>query len=123
MSVPVQGEGGRARPGGPTPTPLVDTPWPRDHSAPRRTIPVIGRRDPMDHPVRLAKASGHGSNSSAEKVRPDTTPDPLVMASGERVTDADRWYQARRPEISCPRSGTIALMVNGPGPGCTTGTD
>src|SRR5207244_672211 len=63
------------------------------------TIPFLGHHDPMGSPVRLAKATGHGSNSSADKVRPSTRPDPLVLASGERVTDAGRWYQARRPEI------------------------
>jgi hypothetical protein len=39
------------------------------------------------------------SNYSEEKVRPYTLPDPLLMASGQRVTDADQWFQARRPEI------------------------
>ena len=73
-------------------------------------------------PVRLAKASGHGSNSRADKLRPDTLPNPLVLASGERVTDADRWYKARSPEINCPRSGTVSLAGKGPGPGSTTGT-
>ena len=52
-------------------------------------IPLIGRRDPKGNPVRLARATGHVSNYSEEKVRPYTLPDPLVMASGDRVTDAD----------------------------------
>ena len=86
-------------------------------------VPLIGRRDPMGNPVRLAKATGHVSNSSAEKVRPDTLPDRLVLASGEGVADAGRGYQARLPEISCPRSGTVSSTVKGPGPGPTTGTD
>jgi hypothetical protein len=62
-------------------------------------VPFIGRRDPEGNPVRLAKATGHVSNYSEEKVRPYTLPDPLVMAGGERVTTADQWFQARRPEI------------------------
>src|SRR5262249_42733560 len=62
-------------------------------------VPFISGRDPKGNPVRLAKATGHVSNYSEEKVRPYTLPDPLVMASGERVTSADRWFKARRPEI------------------------
>ena len=74
-------------------------------------VPFIGRRDPMGNPVRLAQATGPVSNDSADKVRPDTLPDPLVLASGERVADGGRGYQARRPEISCPRSCTVSLTV------------
>jgi hypothetical protein len=62
-------------------------------------IAFIGRSDPMGNPVRLARATGHVSNYSEDKVRPYTLPDPLVMASGERVTGADQWFKARRPEI------------------------
>jgi hypothetical protein len=62
-------------------------------------IPFIGRRDPKGNPVRLTRATGHVSNYSEEKVRPYTLPDPLVMASGERVSGADQWFKARRPEI------------------------
>ncbi len=62
-------------------------------------VPFIGRRDAKGNPVRLAKATGHVSNYSEDKVRPYTLPDPLILASGERVTSADRWFQARRPEI------------------------
>jgi hypothetical protein len=62
-------------------------------------VPFIGRRDPKGNPVRLAKATGHVSNYSEERVRPYTLPDSLVMASGERVTGADQWHRARRPEI------------------------
>jgi hypothetical protein len=62
-------------------------------------VPFIGRRDAKGNPVRLARATGHVSNYSEDKVRPYTLPDPLVMASGERVTGADQWFKARRPEI------------------------
>jgi hypothetical protein len=62
-------------------------------------IPYIGRSDPKGNPVRLAKASGHVSNYSEEKLRPYSLPDPLVLANGERVASADRWFHARRPEI------------------------
>jgi hypothetical protein len=62
-------------------------------------VSFIGRVDPKGNPVRLARATGHVSNYSEEKVRPYTLPDPLVMANGERVTSADQWLKARRPEI------------------------
>jgi hypothetical protein len=62
-------------------------------------VPLIGRRDPKGNPVRLAKATGHVSNYSEEKVRPFTLPDPLAMADGRRVTGADQWFKVRRPEI------------------------
>ena len=83
-----------------TPTP------PRDQDAPAPgtrgnpdNVPFIGRSDPKGNPVRLARTTGHVSNYSEERVRPYTLPDPLVMANGERVTTADRWFKARRPEI------------------------
>jgi hypothetical protein len=52
-------------------------------------LPFIGRRDAKGNPVRLAKATGHVSNYSEERVRPYALPDPLVMVSGERVANAD----------------------------------
>ena len=61
-------------------------------------IPFIGRRDPKGNPVRLTRATGHVSNYSVAKVPPYTLPDPLVMASGERVTSAEQWFAGRRPE-------------------------
>jgi hypothetical protein len=62
-------------------------------------VPFIGKRDPGNNPVRLAKATGHVSNYVEEKVPPYTLPDPLVMNSGERVTSAEMWRTRRRPEI------------------------
>ncbi len=62
-------------------------------------VPLIGRADPKGNPIRLARATGHVSNYSEEKVRPYTLPDPLVMTNGERVAGADQWFKARRPEI------------------------
>ncbi len=38
-------------------------------------------------------------NYDEAKVRPYTLPDPLAMAGGGRVTDAQTWLQRRRPEI------------------------
>jgi hypothetical protein len=62
-------------------------------------VPFIGRSDPKGNPVRLAKSTGHVSNYSEDKVRPYSLPDPLVMASGERVASANQWFKSRRPEI------------------------
>ena len=62
-------------------------------------VPFIGRRDPGNNPVRLARATGHVSNYDEKKVPPYTLPDPLIMASGERVDSAEKWFKGRRPEI------------------------
>ena len=62
-------------------------------------LPYLGKRDPKGNPVRLAKATGHVSNYSEDKVPKYTLPDPLVLTSGERVTTADAWAKKRRPEI------------------------
>jgi hypothetical protein len=62
-------------------------------------VPYIGKSDPSGNPVRLAKATGHVSNYSEDKVAPYTLPEALVMASGERVTTAQMWRDRRRPEI------------------------
>ena len=40
-----------------------------------------------------------GTITDEAKVPPYTLPDPLVLASGERVTDAASWRSARRPEL------------------------
>src|SRR5207245_1507413 len=62
-------------------------------------VPYIGKRDPNGNPVRLAKATGHVSNYSEDKVPKYTLPDPLVLANGERVTTPEAWTNKRRPEI------------------------
>ncbi len=62
-------------------------------------VPFIGKSDPGGNPVRLAKATGHVSNYSEDKVPAYTLPDPLIMANGERVTSAKMWRERRRPEI------------------------
>ena len=62
-------------------------------------VPYIGKSDPQGNPVRLAKATGHVSNYTEEKAPPFTLPDPLVMASGQRITTAEQWTKERRPEI------------------------
>jgi len=62
-------------------------------------VPYIGKSDPKGNPVRLAKATGHVSNYSEDKVAPYTLPDPLVLADGQKVVTADDWTKKRRPEI------------------------
>src|SRR5262245_32977741 len=62
-------------------------------------VPYIGKSDPKGNPVRLARATGHVSNYTEEKVPAYTLPDPLVLANGQRVTSAEMWVKQRRPEI------------------------
>lgn len=62
-------------------------------------IPFIGKSDKNGNPVRLAKATGHVSNYSEDKIAPYTLPDPLVLTGGERVTSPESWTKKRRPEI------------------------
>lgn len=42
---------------------------------------------------------GHWTNYDPAKADTGPLPDPLVLKSGERVTDADTWWKKRRPEI------------------------
>jgi hypothetical protein len=44
-------------------------------------------------------SSGHWSNYDEAEAGSYTLPDPLVLLSGERVTDAQTWFEKRRPEI------------------------
>jgi hypothetical protein len=76
--------------------PNLPAPGTRGNAA---NVPYIGKRDPGDNPVRLARATGHVSNYDEAKVPPYTLPDPLIMADGTRVTSAEQWFQKRRPEI------------------------
>jgi hypothetical protein len=62
-------------------------------------VPYIGKNDLNGNPVRLARATGHVSNYSEEKIPPYTLPDPLVTSSGEQVTSAEQWFTQRRGEI------------------------
>ena len=47
----------------------------------------------------LAVAQPPGANYDEAKVPPYTLPDPLVMANGQKVADAETWRKQRRPEI------------------------
>jgi hypothetical protein len=62
-------------------------------------VPYIGKSDPKGNPVRLAKATGHVSNYSEDKVPPYTLPDPLVLSDGQKVASPEVWMKKRRPEI------------------------
>src|SRR5512144_3070270 len=55
--------------------------------------------DANGNPLRKALKTGHVSNYDEAKVPPYALPDPLVMADGRRVTDANMWRTRRRPEI------------------------
>lgn len=46
-----------------------------------------------------AQAQPSGFNYEESKVPDYTLPDPLTTIDGKRVTDADTWWQVRRPEI------------------------
>jgi hypothetical protein len=76
----------------------ADPPKPGDKGNPDN-VPYIGKRDPGGNPIRLAKATGHVSNYSEDRVPKYTLPDPLVQNNGERVTTPDGWAKKRRPEI------------------------
>ncbi|MEO8522037.1 MAG: acetylxylan esterase [Acidobacteriota bacterium] len=60
--------------------------------------PAAPTADANGNPLRHAK-TGHVSNYDEVKVPPYVLPDPLVMASGTRVTTAAAWRTERRPEI------------------------
>jgi hypothetical protein len=62
-------------------------------------VPFIGKNDPRGNPVRLARATGHVSNYSEDRVAPYTLPDPLVTSDKRPVTTAEMWLKRRRPEI------------------------
>ncbi len=63
-------------------------------------VPLLdAKKDAKGNPIRLAKATGHVSNYSEDKIPPYTLPDPLVTSDGKPVTTADMWFKVRRPEI------------------------
>src|SRR5262249_50861828 len=62
-------------------------------------VPFIGKKDPQGNPVRLAKATGHVSNYSEDRVAPYTLPDPLVTSDKRRVTTAEMCLTQPRPAL------------------------
>lgn len=69
------------------------------------TAPAVGttnsnnRTDARGNALRIATRTGHVSNYDESKVGSYTLPDPLVLANGQPVRDADTWFKKRRPEL------------------------
>jgi hypothetical protein len=85
----------------PNPGPL---PPPQDDpNRPPNTHPVGGNSPNWTDGVRghtIVRSSwGNWSNYDPDKADRGPLPDPLVLKNGQRVTDADTWWQKRRPEI------------------------
>jgi hypothetical protein len=59
----------------------------------------VARMDAHGNPIRVSPRTGHISNYDEDKVGTYTLPDPLVLASGQAVRDAQTWFNLRRPEI------------------------
>ena len=58
----------------------------------------LPRTDANGNPLRRAP-TGHVSNYDESKVGNYTLPDPLVLADGKPVRDAQTWFNVRRPEL------------------------
>ena len=77
------------------------TPQPAAPATPQQPPPNPSNlgNDANGNPLRKALKTGHISNYDESKVPAYTLPDPLVMADGKRVADAQTWRTKRRPEI------------------------
>src|ERR1700722_8987283 len=51
------------------------------------------------HNTYVRSGWGNWSNYDEAKANPYPLPNPLVLKNGERVTDAETWWNRRRPEI------------------------
>src|SRR5260370_26592416 len=70
---------------------------------------VAGAVGPVAPTLILSSFAAYGQTATADvhdaanydeaQVGTYTLPDPLVLANGQRVRDADTWYKKRRPEI------------------------
>src|SRR3954465_3407736 len=58
----------------------------------------LPRTDANGNALRRAP-TGHVSNYDESKVGDYTLPDPLVLANGKPVRDAETWLKVRRPEL------------------------
>ncbi|MEO6005341.1 MAG: acetylxylan esterase [Opitutus sp.] len=73
--------------------------------APAATAPAANTnpnnlgKDAHGNPLRRAPRTGHISNYDENKVGQYTLPDPLILANGQRIDNADTWLNQRRPEI------------------------
>ena len=56
-------------------------------------------KDADGRSLKRATKTGHITNYYEDKIPPYTLPDPLLLANGQPVKDADTWFQQRRPEI------------------------
>ena len=56
-------------------------------------------KDADGRTVYKTATTGHITNYYEDKIPPYTLPDPLVLANGTPVKDADTWFKQRRPEI------------------------
>src|SRR5215510_11997690 len=72
------------------------SPTPQQPAQPPPNPSNLGN-DANGNPLRKALKTGHISNYDESKVPAYTLPDPLVMADGKRVTDAQTWRTRRRP--------------------------
>src|SRR5437764_11341044 len=73
--------------------------WTRGLQQPAQAPTTNLGNDANGNPRRLAIKTGHISNYDESKIPPYTLPDPLVLANGRPVKDADTWRRERRPEI------------------------
>src|SRR5215831_16304733 len=67
-------------------------------SAPSVTQTNLGN-DANGNALRRALKTGHMSNYDESKVAPYSLPDPLVLANGKAVRNADSWTKQRRPQL------------------------
>jgi hypothetical protein len=74
----------------------AQTPAPQTPAAPNPTN--LGS-DANGNPLRKALKTGHVSNYDESKVAPYTLPDPLTLANGRLVRDANTWTRQRRDEL------------------------
>lgn len=78
--------------------PFASAQTPATPAAANAKAPALPKTDANGNALRRAP-TGHVSNYDESKVGTYTLPDPLVLANGKPVRDADTWFRQRRPEI------------------------